>query len=121
MLKSERYNLLEDAQSHPLTLCGKPLVGDSSGAVFWPAEKTLLVADLHLEKGSAYASRGTMLPPYDTRETLTRLAGVHRPLRAGSGHRAGRQLPRQRRRRAHVRAPTSISCACCRRIASGSG
>ena len=76
MLKSERYNLLEDAQSHPLTLCGKPLVGDSSGAVFWPAEKTLLVADLHLEKGSAYASRGAMLPPYDTRETLTRLAEV---------------------------------------------
>ena len=76
MLKSERYNLLEDAQSHPLTLCGKPLIGDSSGAVFWPAEKTLLVADLHLEKGSAYAARGTMLPPYDTRETLTRLAEV---------------------------------------------
>jgi hypothetical protein len=50
MLKSERYNLLEDAQSHPLTLCGKPLIGDSSGAVFWPAEKTLLVADLHLRK-----------------------------------------------------------------------
>ena len=76
MLKSERYNLLEDAQSHPLTLCGKPLVADSSGALYWPGEKTLLVADLHLEKGSAYAARGTMLPPYDTRETLIRLAEV---------------------------------------------
>ena len=72
MLRPERYSLLEDALSHPLTLCGTPLVGDSSGAVYWPAQKTLLVADLHLEKGSAYAARGTMLPPYDTRETLTR-------------------------------------------------
>ena len=76
MLRPERYNLLEDALSHPLTLCGKPLVADSSGAMYWPAEKTLLVTDLHLEKGSAYAARGTMLPPYDTRETLTRLAAV---------------------------------------------
>ena len=76
MLKSERYNLLEDAQSHPLTLCGKPLVGDSSGAVFWPAQKTLLVADLHLEKGAAFAALGMLLPPYDTRTTLQRLEKV---------------------------------------------
>ena len=34
----------------------------------------LVVADLHLEKGSSYAARGQMLPPYDTRETLRRLA-----------------------------------------------
>ena len=33
----------------------------------------LVVADLHLEKGSAYARRGTMLPPYDTHATLGRL------------------------------------------------
>ena len=75
-LKPERYHLLEDAVSHPLTLCGKPLTADSSGAVYWPGEKALLVADLHLEKGSAYAARGTMLPPYDTRQTLIRLAEV---------------------------------------------
>ena len=74
MLKPERYGLLDDALSHPLTLCGKPLVADSSGAMYWPAERTLLVADLHLEKGSAAAVRGNMLPPYDTRQTLTRLA-----------------------------------------------
>jgi DNA ligase-associated metallophosphoesterase len=36
-------------------------------------ERALVVADLHLEKGSAYASRGQLLPPYDTRETLRRL------------------------------------------------
>src|SRR6185437_6802282 len=38
------------------------------------AERTLVCADLHLEKGSAYAARGQLLPPYDTRETLRRLA-----------------------------------------------
>ena len=45
-----------------------------SGAAYIEAERTLICADLHLEKGSAYASRGQMLPPYDTRETLARLA-----------------------------------------------
>ena len=44
-----------------------------SGAVWLAAHQTLVVADLHLEKGSAYAARGQMLPPYDTRETLRRL------------------------------------------------
>jgi uncharacterized protein len=36
----------------------------------------LLVADLHLEKGSAFAKRGMFLPPYDTRETLATLCEV---------------------------------------------
>jgi hypothetical protein len=45
-----------------------------SGAAFIEAERTLVCADLHLEKGSAYARRGQLLPPYDTRETLRRLA-----------------------------------------------
>jgi len=44
-----------------------------SGALWLAAERALAVADLHLEKGSAYARRGQMLPPYDTRETLGRL------------------------------------------------
>lgn len=43
-------------------------------ALFWPREKALLVADLHLEKGSFYARFGQMIPPYDSRETLERLA-----------------------------------------------
>jgi DNA ligase-associated metallophosphoesterase len=46
----------------------------SSGALWLAAARALVVADLHLEKGSAYAARGQMLPPYDTRETLRRLA-----------------------------------------------
>ena len=45
-----------------------------AGALYWPGERTLIVADLHLEKGSSFAKRGAMLPPYDTQDTLQRLA-----------------------------------------------
>ncbi len=44
------------------------------GALWWADERLLAVADLHLEKGSSFARRGQMLPPYDTGETLARLA-----------------------------------------------
>lgn len=44
-----------------------------SGALYWRAERTLLVADLHLEKLSSFARRGQLLPPYDTGATLRRL------------------------------------------------
>ena len=44
------------------------------GGLWWPKHAVLAVADLHLEKGSAYAARGQMLPPYDTAATLRRLA-----------------------------------------------
>ena len=71
-LKPERFDL-NDFNTQPISICGKSFVADQSGALYWPAEKTLIVADLHLEKGSAYASRGIMLPPYDTRRTLLRL------------------------------------------------
>lgn len=42
----------------------------------WPEHRLLAVADLHLEKGSAYARRGVFLPPYDTAATLARLAAL---------------------------------------------
>ena len=71
--KPERTHLTDYA-THHLSLCGKSLVADASGALYWPAERTLIVADLHLEKGSSFAARGIMLPPYDTRQTLQRLA-----------------------------------------------
>ena len=45
----------------------------ASGALWLAQQRMLVVADLHLEKGSAYAARGQLLPPYDTRETLDRL------------------------------------------------
>jgi hypothetical protein len=57
-----------------LELAGAEALLRPSGALWLAAERLLVVADLHLEKGSAYAARGQMLPPYDTRETLARLA-----------------------------------------------
>jgi uncharacterized protein len=58
----------------PLHLAGERLMLDPSGAAFWPARNMLILADLHLEKGSAAAGRGRLLPPYDSRATLDRIA-----------------------------------------------
>ncbi len=60
------------------------LVPGLSGALWLPDERTLVVADLHLEKGSVYAARGVMLPPYDSTATLAALGQAilrHRPAR----------------------------------------
>lgn len=57
-----------------LRVHGVSAVMRASGALWLPDAHALVAADLHLEKGSAYAARGQMLPPYDTRETLRRLA-----------------------------------------------
>lgn len=65
----------------PLHLGGALLHLDCSGALWWPAQRTLVVADLHLEKGSAAAARGHLVPPFDSRATLDRLAGVLRRYR----------------------------------------
>ncbi|WP_374574800.1 ligase-associated DNA damage response endonuclease PdeM [Phenylobacterium sp.] len=54
-------------------VAGATAVLRPSGALWLQEAAMLVVADLHLEKGSAYAARGQMLPPYDTRETLGRL------------------------------------------------
>lgn len=55
---------------------GVRLEADSTGALFWPERRVLAVADLHFEKGSAFAARGTLLPPYDTAATLAALAAA---------------------------------------------
>lgn len=52
---------------------GARLLADRSGALLWPERRTLIVADLHLEKGSAFAAKGQLLPPYDTAATLAGL------------------------------------------------
>lgn len=44
------------------------------GALFWPDCATLLVADLHLEKGSSFTRQGWLLPPHDSLDTLQKLA-----------------------------------------------
>ncbi len=67
-----------------LEVNGEGLTLDPSGAFWWPAERTLVFADLHFEKGSSFARRGQFLPPYDTRETLKRMDALinrHRPAR----------------------------------------
>ena len=61
-------------KQHTITLTGITLLADPAGAMFWPDERLLAVADLHLEKGSAFAARGVLLPPYDTATTLARLS-----------------------------------------------
>lgn len=57
-----------------VVVAGEACVLRCSGALWLPAHRTLIAADLHLEKGSAFATRGQMLPPYDSRATLERLA-----------------------------------------------
>jgi DNA ligase-associated metallophosphoesterase len=56
-----------------LELGGAALLAEPSGALYWPAMHTLVVADLHFEKGSSFAARGVMLPPYDTTATIAAL------------------------------------------------
>src|ERR1700726_4366591 len=64
------------ASHSSINLAGVDLLADLSGALFWEDERLLVVSDLHLEKGSSFATRGVLLPPYDTVATLGRLAAV---------------------------------------------
>jgi DNA ligase-associated metallophosphoesterase len=59
-----------------VVVAGVALVADCAGALYWPEEGLLVVADLHLEKGSSFAVRGVLLPPYDTAATLMRLGAL---------------------------------------------
>ena len=59
----------------PFSLAGADLLALASGALFWPARDLLCVSDLHLGKSERMARRGgPILPPYEARETLARLA-----------------------------------------------
>jgi DNA ligase-associated metallophosphoesterase len=60
----------------PFSFAGHDLLALPQGALFWPARRALLVADLHFEKASWFAIRGQMLPPYDTIATLTALSAL---------------------------------------------
>ncbi len=70
--------MTRSGQETSLTIAGRTFVTDPSGALWCETEHMLVVSDLHLEKGSAYAARGVPLPPYDTAETLLTLAAVVR-------------------------------------------
>jgi DNA ligase-associated metallophosphoesterase len=60
----------------PFSFAGETFVASSEGALHWPAQDALLVADLHLEKASWFARFGQFLPPYDSVATLTALNDV---------------------------------------------
>lgn len=66
----------EQVRATGFEVAGIALVVDLSGALFWESQRLLVVSDLHLEKGSSFAARGVLLPPYDTAATLARLAAV---------------------------------------------
>jgi DNA ligase-associated metallophosphoesterase len=75
MLRS-RFEYADELPALPssIMVAGHALIPVAAGALYWQSERTFIVADLHLEKGAAFAARGQMLPPYDTRSTLNRLA-----------------------------------------------
>ncbi|HEY0625647.1 MAG TPA: ligase-associated DNA damage response endonuclease PdeM [Allosphingosinicella sp.] len=58
------------------SFCGHELMALPQGALYWPARRALLVADLHLEKASWFARLGQMLPPYDSIATLGDLTSL---------------------------------------------
>ncbi len=102
----------------PLHLTGERLMLDPGGGLFWPGQKLLAVADLHLEKGSAAAIKGHLLPPWDTGATLDRLALMLRRYKPAvlvalgdSFHDrggAGRLVTADRARLAHIAAGTRL-------------
>lgn len=59
-----------------IEIAGARLLPTPEGALYWPEEETLILADLHFEKGSSFAARGVLLPPYDTRTTLGRIEAL---------------------------------------------
>ncbi len=62
-------------ESLTISLAGSLLVPRNSGALWWPEKRTLVVADMHLGKSARLARNGlNLLPPFETRDTLERLA-----------------------------------------------
>jgi uncharacterized protein len=66
----------------PFSFAGETFFAAADGALFWPREEALLVADLHLEKASWFARLGQFLPPYDSHATLSALAAAVERTRA---------------------------------------
>ncbi len=82
------------SRTQRISLGGLDFIPDLSGALYAPDFATLLVADLHLEKGTSLARRGVHLPPYDTRESLDAAAPGDRGREAAAPDLPGRQFPR---------------------------
>lgn len=73
-MTSSGWTRVRGRADHIVAVAGVSLTADPDGALYWPECGVLVVADLHLEKGSSFATRGVLLPPYDTAATLARLA-----------------------------------------------
>jgi DNA ligase-associated metallophosphoesterase len=76
MIAGTRPQNIDQRPVLEIDVLGKKIVCDPSGALFLPIEDVLIVSDLHLERGAAFARRGMMLPPYDTLITLGLLESV---------------------------------------------
>ncbi|TIW67306.1 MAG: metallophosphatase, partial [Mesorhizobium sp.] len=61
------------AEADLIGIAGERAVCDPRGVLYFPDLRLLAVSDLHLEKGSSFARRGSLIPPYDTGATLLRL------------------------------------------------
>ncbi len=72
-LQRDSIAVFHDSGASRILLCGKSFVADPSGALFWPAENTLIVADLRLSKCSYLHGEDVVLPPYDTSSSFEKL------------------------------------------------
>ena len=75
-VRSATHSERPGRQSAAVALGGEPALLDGSGAFVLPDRQTVVFADLHFEKGSAYAERGALLPPWDSAATLERMEAV---------------------------------------------
>ncbi|WP_157017784.1 ligase-associated DNA damage response endonuclease PdeM [Mesorhizobium xinjiangense] len=71
---NQAAKIVADAAPIPTAIAGEQALCDHRGVLYLPAMRLMVVSDLHLEKGSSLARRGTLVPPYDTAATLARLA-----------------------------------------------
>lgn len=70
------FQRVPDVPGLSFELAGVEATALACGGLWLAAARTLVVSDLHLEKGSSYAARGQMLPPWDTAATLARVAAA---------------------------------------------
>lgn len=97
------------AEGYPFRFSGEGFLARASGALWWPARRMLVVADLHLGRSERHARRGgALLPPFEVADTLARLereiaamdpAQVVSLGDAFDDDLAARQLPEEERRR----------------------
>ncbi|WP_437344274.1 ligase-associated DNA damage response endonuclease PdeM [Mesorhizobium marinum] len=76
MRGAEPIFLPDAGDAAEITVAGEAALCDRRGALYFPSRDLLCVSDLHLEKGSSFARRGMLVPPYDTAATLLRLQAV---------------------------------------------